>query len=78
MALQMPDSAAFTVGSEGNKTNYYLPKELSMGGYALESGQQKCFLQTVLPMQLPASLSARAFAAQGPLPRAINEEAGHY
>lgn len=78
MALQMPNSAAFTMCTEGNKTNYYLPKELSMGGYALENGQQKCFLQTVLPMQLPASLFATAFAAQGPLPRAISEEAGRY
>lgn len=78
MALQMPDSAAFTMCTEGNKTNYYLLKELSMGGYALESGQQKCFLQTVLPMQLPASLSARAFVAQGLLPRAISEEAGYH
>lgn len=64
--------------TEGNKTNYYLPKELSMGGYTLESGQQKCFLQSILPMQLPASLSATAFAAQGPLLQAISEEAGHY
>lgn len=74
----MPDPAAFAMCTEGNKTNYYLPKELSMGGYALESGQQKCFLQSILPMQLPASLSATAFAAQGPLPRAISKEAGHY
>lgn len=63
MALQMPSPGAFTVCTEGNETNYCLLKELSIGGYALESGQQKCFLQT--------SLSARALAAQGPLPRAI-------
>lgn len=56
MVLQMPYPAAFAMCTEGNKTNYYFPKELSMGGYALESGQQKCFLQNILPMQLPAGL----------------------
>lgn len=63
MVLQIPDSAAFTVSTEGEKTNYYLSKELSMGGYALDSGQQICFLQTILPMQPLASVSPRAFAA---------------
>lgn len=75
MALQMPDSAVFTVCTEGSKTNYYLLKELSLGGYTLESGQQKC---SILPTQLPAHLSARTFDARGPLPRAISKKAGHY
>lgn len=70
MVLYMPNPAVCTVCTEGNKTNYYLLKELTMGGYALEGGQQTCFLQT--------SLSARAFAARGPLPWAISEEAGCY
>ena len=70
MAFQMPSPAARTACTEGNETNYYLLTELSMGGYALESGQQKGFLQT--------SLSAGAFTARGPLPWAISKEAGHY
>lgn len=70
MAPKCQNPAAFTVCTEGNKTNYHFLEELSMGGYALGSGQQKCFLQT--------RLSVGAFAARGPLPRAISEEAGHY
>lgn len=60
MALQMPESAAFTVRTKGSKINYYLLKELSLGGYTLESGQQKC---SILPTQLPARLSAKTFDA---------------
>ena len=56
----MPDSAAFTVCTEGSKTNYYLLKELSLGGYTLESGQQNC---SILSTQLPVHLSARTFDA---------------
>lgn len=70
MSFQMPSHGAFTVCTEGNETNYCLLKELSIGGYTLESGQKKYFLKT--------SLSVRAFASQGPLPRAISKGASHY
>lgn len=78
LAFQMPNPAAFTVCTEGNKTNYNLPKELSMGGYALESGQRNASCKPFSPgSRLRVSL-LRVFAAQGPLPRAISEGAGHY
>ena len=76
MALQVPDSAAFAVRTKGSKTNYYLLKELSLGGYTLESGQQKC---SILPIAAACTSFAKTFDAWGPLPQAISKKAGgHY